>query len=50
MMIKRKLEAKKSKTTTTLIGKLAEFAKKVKFTKLEKVLEKKKEDLELKEI
>ncbi len=30
-----------------MIGKLAEFAKKVKFTKLEKVLEKKKKDLEL---
>ncbi len=46
-MIKKKDEAKKSKTTTTFIGKIAEFAKKIKFTKLEKVLEKKKEDLEL---
>jgi hypothetical protein len=47
MMVKKKDEAKKSKTTTTLIGKMAELAKKIKFTKLEKALEKKKEDLEL---
>lgn len=46
-MLKKKDEIKKSKTTTTMIGKIAELAKKIKFTKLENVLQKKKEDLEL---
>jgi len=31
-MIKKKDEAKKSKTTTTLVGKFAELAKKVNYT------------------
>jgi len=37
-MIKKKDEAKKSKTTTTLIGKLAELANKVKFIRLQNFL------------